>query len=212
MSDRRSRSSARGRLQSLATHHAITATSQAILGLLERACPKPEFGGAAFELYQCKDFQKPMDEGLSLYLYRVATSSRRNLPSRTGPDGQQYLPSLPLDVYYLLTAWAKTAAKQQRLLGFCIRELGDTPILPASLLNHFGPEHDTIGPNEAVELIFEPLSLQEMSYLWEPLKPNIQPSASYVARMISIDSSVEISNARLVQTREFDFAKAGEAR
>src|SRR6185295_4617840 len=108
--------------------------------------------------------------------YRVATSSRRNLPSRVGPDGKQYRPPLPLDLYYLLTAWAKTAVKQQRLLGFWIRELGDTPILPASLLNHFGPERDTFTPSEAVELIYEPLSLQDMANVWEPLKPNIQPS------------------------------------
>jgi Pvc16 N-terminal domain len=191
----------------LATYHAIAATGQAILGLLERACPKPEFEGAIFELYQAKDFQNPMEEGVSLYLYRVATSSRRNLPPRIGPNGQHYRPPLPLDLYFLLTAWAKSAAKQQRLLGFCIREIGDTPILPASLLNHFGPEPDTFRPDEAVELIFESLTLQDTSNLWEPLKPNVQPSATYVARMISIESFVELPDSRPVQTREFDFAK-----
>lgn len=191
----------------MATYHAIAATGQAILGLLERACPKTEFEGSIFELYQSKDFQNPMEEGVSLYLYRVATSSRRNLPSRIGPNGQQYRPPLPLDLYYMLTAWAKSAAKQQRLLGFCIREIGDTPVLPAPLLNHFGPEPDTFRPDESVELIFESLTLQDMSNLWEPLKPNIQPSATYVARMVSIESFVELPDTRPVQTREFDFAK-----
>ncbi len=191
----------------MATYHAIAATSQAILGLLERACPKSEFEGAIFELYQAKDFQSPMEEGVSLYLYRVTSGSRRNLPSRIGPNGQQYRPPLPLDLYYMLTAWAKSATKQQRLLGFCIREIGDTPVLPASLLNHFGPEPDTFRPEESVEVIFESLTLQDMSNVWEPLKPNLQPSATYVARMISIESLVELPDTRPVQTREFDFAK-----
>src|SRR5262245_59958961 len=102
----------------MATYHAITATSQAILGLLESACPKPEFEGARFELYQATDFQNPMDEGVSLYLYRLASSSRRNLPPRPGPNGEKMRPPLPLDLYYMLTAWGKKADKQQRLLGW----------------------------------------------------------------------------------------------
>jgi hypothetical protein len=191
----------------LATYHAITATSQAILGLLEGACPKPEFDGARFELYQANNFQNPMEEGVSLYLYRVGVGSRRNLPARLGPNGEQYRPPLPLDLYYLLTTWAKTAAKQQRLLGYCLRELENTPILPAGLLNHYGPESGTFRSNESVELVFEPLSLQEMANLWEPLKPHLQVSATYVARMVSIESMIEVPDSEPVQTREFKFVK-----
>lgn len=192
----------------MATYHAITATSQAILGLLESACPKPEFEGAKFELYQAKDFQNPMDEGVSLYLYRLASSSRRNLPPRLGPNGEKLRPPLPLDLYYMLTTWAKKGDKQQRLLGWCIRELGDFPILPANLLNYYGPEQHTFQLNETVELVFEPLSLQDISNLWEPLKPNLQASAMYVARMVSIDSTIEIPTSGEVQIRNFDYLKA----
>jgi hypothetical protein len=191
----------------VATYHAIAATSLAILGLLERACPKPEFDGAQFALYRVNDFQNPMDEGISLYLYRVSNSSRRNLPPRLGPQGQHYRPPLPLDLYYLLTTWGKTAAKQQRLLGWCMRELEDTAILPSGLLNHYVPESETFRPDESVELVFDPLSLQDMANLWEPLKPHLQASATYVARMLAIESTVEVSDGRAVQTRVFDFAK-----
>lgn len=194
----------------MATYHAIAATSRAILGLLEGACPKPEFDGSLFEIYQARSFLNPMAEGISLYLYRVSTSSRRNLPSRTGPNGEHYRPPLPLDLYYMLTAWAKTAEKQQALLGFCIRLLGDTPILPAGLLNHFGPEPETFRNEESVELIFEPATLQDLSYLWDPLKPNVQPSATYVARMVSIESTVEVAGAGPVQTREFGLGDASK--
>jgi len=193
----------------VATYHAIAAISQAILGLLEEASPKPEFAGAQFALYLASNFQNPMDEGVSLYLYRVGTSSRRNLPSRLGPNGERYRPPLPIDLYYLLTTWAKTPEKQQRLLGWCLRELGDTPILPAGLLNHYGPEPDTFQPHETVELVFEPLSLQDLASLWEPLKPHLQVSATYVARMVTIESTLQATDAGAVQTREFDFVKAG---
>jgi len=192
----------------VASYQAIAAVSRAIRGLLDLACPRPEFDGARFEVYQANNFQTPMDEGVSIYLYRVAPNARRNLPSRTGSNGETYRPPLPLDLFYMLTAWGRTFEKQQGLLGFCIRELGDVPILPSGLLNHFGPERDVFRDDEAVELVLEPLTLQDFSNIWEPLKPNLQPSATYVARMVSIDSTVEMPGGGNVQTRQFDFKDA----
>jgi len=189
----------------VASYQAIVGVSRAIRGLLDMACPRPEFEGARFEVYQASDFQNPMDEGVSLYLYRVGSSSRRNLPSRTGPNGETYRPPLALDLYYMLTAWGRTFEKQQGLLGFCIRELGNMPILPSGLLNHFGPEADIFHQDEAVELVFEPLTLQDFANIWEPLKPNLQPSATYVARMVTIESTVQVTDGSNAQTRQFDF-------
>ena len=192
----------------MASYQAIAAVSRAIRGLLDLACPRPEFDGAQFKVYQSNDFQNPMDEGVSLYLYRLSSSSRRNLPPRPGPNGETYRPPLPLDLYYMLTAWGRTFEKQQGLLGFCIRELGNTPILPSGLLNHFGPDADVFREHESVELVFEPLTLQDISNIWEPLKANLQPSATYVARMVSIDSVVEMPGGGNVQTRLFEFKDA----
>jgi len=193
----------------LATYYAIAATGQAILGLLADACPKPEFAGARFEPYQASDLQKPaMEEGLSLYLYRVAINgSIRNPPPRLGPDGRRYRPSLLIDLHYLLTAWAKTAARQQRLLGWAMRTLEDTPILPQGLLNHYTPEREVFRPNETVEVIFEPVSLQDMINIWEVAKNNQQPSATYLARAIALESELDLSELPLVQTRVFDYGK-----
>jgi hypothetical protein len=195
----------------VASYHAIAATSRAILGLLESSCPKPEFEGAQFEIYQSKDFEKPMAEGISLYLYRIANSSRRNLPPRVGQRGEQYRPPLPVDLYFMITAWGRTAEKQQFLLGWLVSEMNDTPILPAALLNHYlpQPEGEIFHKDEEVTLTFEPLSLQDMANLWEPLKPNLQASATYVARMVAIDSRVIVPDSLPVQTREFDFTKGG---
>jgi hypothetical protein len=192
----------------VASYQAIAAVSRAIRGLLELACPRPEFEGARFEIYQASNFQNPMDEGISLYLYRIASSSRRNLPPRVGPNGEQFRPPLPLDLYYMLTAWGRSAERQQELLGFCVRELGDLPILPAGLLNHYGPEVEVFRPDEAVELVFEPLALNDMSNLWQALKPNLQTSATYVARAVAMDSTLQVNGGGPVQTRQFDFKNA----
>jgi Pvc16 N-terminal domain len=192
----------------VATFHAIAATGQAILGLLADACPKPEFSAARFELYQITNFQSPMEEGISLFLYRVAVSgARRNLPPTVGPNGERYRPAIPLDLHYIASAWAQTAVKQQRLLGWAIRLLEDVPILPAGLLNNYGPEPDIFKPSETVEVILESLTLQDWNNLWSAVKTN-PPSLSvgYVARMIGIDSALALSEV-LVQTREFGVGK-----
>ncbi len=192
----------------MASFQAIAATGQAILGLLADACPKPEFAGARFELYQVNDFQLPMDEGISLYLYRIAVNgARRNLPSSLGPNGQRYRPSIPLDLHYMVSAWAKTAVKQQRLLGWAIRTLEDIPILPAGMLNHAGPEAEIFKPAETVELILDQLTLQDLNNLWSATKVTPPLSVNYVARMIALESAVEIVEGAVVQTRVFDSGK-----
>jgi hypothetical protein len=196
----------------LATYQAIAATGQGIIKLLADACPD-EFEGAGFELYQMKDFGSPMDEGVSLYLYRVAVNgSRRNLPPTLGPDGKRYRPPVPLDLFFLLTAWSKTAARQNRLLGWAVRTLQDFPVLHASLLNYYSPELEVFRPGETVELILDNLTLQDMSNMWfSSSKSAPQLSVGYIVRMVAIESSVEMSEHQPVQTREFDYGKVTAA-
>jgi hypothetical protein len=188
----------------VATHHGIAALGQAILGLLADACPKPEFAGAQFELYQPSNFQAPMKEGVSLFLYRVTVNlAQRNQPTRTRPDGLRARRPLPLDLYYMLTPWAATAERQQRLLGWAMRTLEDTPILQAGYLNHYAPEPNIFQAAETVELFYEPISVQDMVAIWDVFKPNQQLSVTYVARMVSIESERGTPEAEAVQTREF---------
>jgi uncharacterized protein DUF4255 len=191
----------------LATYHAIAATGKAILGLLEAATP-PEFSTIQFKLYRPVDFQDPLTEGIGLYLYRVTTNTtRRNFPPRLDSTGRRFRPQLPIDLHYLLTPWAQTSERQHQLLGWSMRVLEDTPILPPGLLNHYGPDQETFQPDESVELVCEPLALQEIVNIWDAFKPNFQISVAYVARMITIDSQIVLSEFPPVQTRVLNFGK-----
>jgi hypothetical protein len=192
----------------MATYPAIAATSDAVLGLLQSAAVGTEFDGVAFAHYQSGDFESPMSDGVSLYLYRVTVSSNRNLPPQIGPDGRRYRPPIPLDVHYLVTAWAETAVRQQRMLGFAIRTLEDTPILPAGVLNQHSPEPNVFRPEETVELVYENLTVQDIGYIWDVAQTKEQPSATYTARMVEIESPVAFDEGGLVQTRELQFAQA----
>jgi hypothetical protein len=172
------------------------------LTLIAAAVPHDEFPNALFELYQAKDFQNPMEEGISLYLYRITPAGEiRNYPPRVAPDGKRYRQLLPINLHYLLSSWARDAAKQQRLMGWAMRALEDTPILPAGVLNQTGPEHDIFRPDETVDLTMETISIYDMGAIWDVAKPFTQPSVCYVARMIGVESQIEIPTGALVQTR-----------
>lgn len=192
----------------MATYPALAATSEAILALLRGAASGTEFAGVTFEHYQASSFEQPMKEGVALYLYRVTVSANRNLPPRLHPDGRRYAPPIPLDLHYLVIPWAADAIKQQRLLGFAIRALEDTPILPSGVLNQHGPEPDVFRPEETVELVFEMLSVQEASEIWDVAQTKEQVSATYVARMVEIESTRPVDDAGLVQTRELVMGRA----
>lgn len=199
----------------MASVQAIAVVGNTLRNLLVDACPRELFPGAQFRLVQSANLlQAPFtDLGVTIYLYRVAFSaSRRNLPPRTRPTGERLKPSTPLDLHFLITAWARSAEQQWALLACAIRTLEDTNVLPAGILNqHAGSAPNGHSPavfndDETVELVGESLSLQDMVAAWEIAKANQQPSVSFVVRSVLIDSNLVIPSGRAVQTRVLDLA------
>jgi hypothetical protein len=197
----------------MATWNGIAATTRAILGALEDACPRSRFPTtltfAPVHAAAYNETKAPGD-GFTLCLYRVAPSTaRRNLSPRLTPEGVRIKPSLPLDLHYLLTPWAGNVETQQRLLAWAMRQLEDTPVLVPAQLNRYLGEADVFRDDEAVEIVADPLSLVDLTSLWDKLKPQFQTSMTYVARMVLIDSELDISEGPPVRSREFDFHKVG---
>ena len=200
----------------MAGYAAIAATTNAVVRLLETAATTADwrdgsspltvdFAPASVDVLQ----NPPQGPKVTLYLYRVTLSSvRRHIGPRVAPDGTRYKPSIPLDLFYLLTAWASDPLLQQQLLGWCVSVLEETPVLPAALLNGYRGGEEIFHVDETVELVWQPLPLVDLSQIWEIAKTSQQPSASYIARMVQLDSTVPLDEYPLVQTREFDFAEA----
>jgi uncharacterized protein DUF4255 len=192
----------------MATVNAIAATTAAILGLLQDGY-HGQFGTLAFAPAQINDFagDKIPPDGVTLCLYHVTVNGTRNRAPRVSSNGTRYRPSLPIDLQYLLTAWSSNAEKQQRVLGWAIRQLEDNPILPAGLLNRPLREADVFSADEAVELAIDPLNLTDFTNVWDKVKPRIQTSVAYIARAVLIDSDIELHEGLPVHTRVFEMAK-----
>ncbi len=193
----------------MATFHAIAATSRAILRILEDACPRSVFPSAQFDFLPLDENAKPISEGITLHLYRIAANtSRRNSATRPQADGKKYRPMLNLDLFYLVTAWASNADMQQRLMGWAMRALEDVSILTPGLLNAFGPETETFHTDEGVELVLDSFTLTDLGVIWDYVRPKPGLSVSYVARMVPIESQVGTLVAPEVQTRVLKMTKA----
>lgn len=192
----------------MATHRAIAAVGATLVGLIRDYYPRSDFGSALeVSLYQTRNFDAPMTDGFSVYLFRVAINgSLRNLPPRRAADGRMFRPSLPIDMQVMVTPWAADAQQHARMLGWVMRMLADVSTLNASQLNHYVPEIDTFAPDEALEVVCDPLSLADYLTLWDRLC-TFPTSASYVLRMLRLDSDIEISEGTRVRTRRFDMGE-----
>jgi hypothetical protein len=193
----------------MANYRAIAATSTALAGLLRDRYPRDEFGaGLDISLYQARDFESPMQDGFSIYLFRVAVNgAMRNLTLRRSPDGRRYRPSLPLDLHYMITPWAQDTERQQRMLGWVMRLMEDTSVLSAGHLNHYMSETDIFGAQEGIEVVCDPLSLNDYLTLWDRLR-RLPSSATYALRMVLIDSDVHVDDGAAVQSRRFEVHEA----
>ena len=160
----------------MASFRAVAAVSRAVLRLLEDSVPRAEFPDAQFVLQQAADIAKTtLAEGVSLYLYRISiNTTRRSLPPRFEPDGRQFRPAIPVDLYYALCVWGRNVDMQQRLLGFChadARRHVDAAgggAQPAWSRTSYVPQ-----PRDGAARCATPLSLQDLELLWDSLKPNV---------------------------------------
>jgi hypothetical protein len=196
----------------MANHRAITAVSEALSYLLQSQYDPADFDGhqLQFRVYVAKDFSQPMEAGVSVFLYRVYVNRvQRSPPGRLDLAGRRMRPQLPVDLHFLMTAWAKDASLQHAITGWMMRVLEDTPILPAGLLNHKTP--GVFHADETAEVGVTDLTTEELFRIWEVIVNNAyQISIPYVVRGVKIESSRPLAQLDPVQERAFDCGETAQ--
>jgi hypothetical protein len=191
----------------MATTSAVAGTTEAIIRLLRSSYNPADFNNASldFRVYVADDFLKPMDEGVSLLLYRIYHDGTNRTPAgRVLPNGQRGRTKLPVELHFLLTAWAKTASLQHEISGWMMRTLEDNPVLFPSLLNTY--KADVFFPDETVEVALAQLSVEDMFNIWDVMIRHVyQLSVPYVARVVRIESALSDAAGAAVEERVMDF-------
>jgi hypothetical protein len=192
----------------MANFRAINAACEAVVRLLRLSWQPGLFNNSSlnFEVYQTRNFDQPMTNGVSLYLYHVSINAvQRTLPVPQNPvNGRQRHPQLPLDLHFMLTPWGQDASMEQQILGWVMRVLEDNPKLPPGLLNAAGGA--AFEENEIVEIVAGQMTNEEMFRIWEVLPGDYRVSVPYVARVVRIDSLIEAGGG-VVLTRDLRFGK-----
>ena len=196
----------------MADYRAVSAVTEAVIELLQsrfQAAPQYFNNELEFKIYLAKDFSHPMTAGVSLFLYRIyPNGTLRSTRGRPGPEGQQYRNQLPLDLHFILTAWAQDASLQHLIAGWMMRMIEDTPILPPGLLNQRYP--DLFSADEGVVITPAELSMEELLRMWEVIVENVyQLSIPYVARYVKVDSELLFEIGRPIQERTFALSVPG---
>jgi hypothetical protein len=191
----------------LATFRGIAAIGTGVLAVLADAWQRGPFIGDAMQtsLIRAEDLTaRPFPFGLTAYVYRVAVNGtqRTSQPSISGRRRP-----LPVEVDFVVSAWGPSAERELELLGWCMRALDDEPVLAPSTLNRAVP--GVFGAGETVEIVPNPLPLDEFYRLWDALPWDYQLSAAYTARVVRLESERVVNENGPVVERDLAFAGNG---
>jgi hypothetical protein len=122
---------------------------------------------------------------LSILLYRVDFNKtmRPSWSSLGSIDGHSHL---PLDLHFLLTAWADNAEDEHQIIGKTMQTLETLGALSGPLLYPSGEWE----PGEAVQLYLEDMATDDLMRTFDSLKCDFRLSVPYIARIVMITGSI----------------------
>ena len=132
---------------------------------------------------------------LNLFLYHTEISAawrnQNELPGQL-KRGESGNPPLPLDLYYLLTAYGKSTPLGEedghKLLGRAMSVLHDHALLGADEIRNALPGNDLHQQIERVRITAQPLGIDEMNKLWGAFQTNYRLSVAYRVSLVLIES------------------------
>lgn len=187
---------------------ALRATSQTLVTFLRqrlqadpvlRTFFDPGAGGAMqVTLDTPAEMTRRPAEGLSVWLYQVVRDPERlnAPPERVGLDRFRPVP-LPLRLHYLMTPIredATDAALAQEVLGKVLQALYEHPTLRGADLQP-GLSPATL----EITARLEPMTLEEITRVWEALDESYRLSVSYEVTVVTVDPEQEPLAAGIVE-------------
>lgn len=139
---------------------------------------------------------------LTLFLYSIAPAVelRNELEIPGGPEGDEAV-SEPLDLYYLLTAFAPPAGPtptdrtldSHLLLGTAMRVFFDNGTLTGSVLQGDLPK------DEELRLTLQPMTVEDLTRIWSVFPESVlHASVSYLVTPVRLRSTRTRGGARIV--------------
>jgi hypothetical protein len=137
----------------------------------------------------------PVQPNITVFLYRISVNPQmRNGPRRLLPDGSSTRPLLPLELNYLVTAWAPDARDELRIIGRILQILYDRGELGAADLQGTSWEN-----GDTAQVILESLPLEDHYRIWDAGEVPYRLSLTYLVRIIEMSPSEAIAKPPVVE-------------
>jgi hypothetical protein len=121
----------------------------------------------------------PPDPAVTIFLYNVAVNAEtRNAPPPPGFSR----PPLTLELRYLVTPWAKSAATSHLICGHVLQHLADR-----ATLVHGDLTGASWGVDDTLQILLESLPVSEHHDIWEPADIPYKLSLAYLVRVVGLD-------------------------
>ena len=162
----------------------------------------------SFRVVSSGELEPDADFGtsLTLYLYRVLFNEHVRSQPLAGGSSDAALP-LSLDLHFLISVWADSAAAEQTICAWAMHQLHQHPIMDVSSLSEEGGWRN----DDVVQIIPAELSNEDLMRIWDALAPDYRLSLSYIARVIRIDPEDVETGLPVVATRYQYQEKGGDA-
>jgi uncharacterized protein DUF4255 len=140
-------------------------------------------------------------EGVSLWLYRVRRDDQTlNLPPRRVLADRLMPPPLPLRLHYLAVPIVNHETRpqapelEQHILGKALQVFNDVNTLRGSRLLD-----DLAGRDLEIFIRLEPMTLEEITRVWDALELSYQLSVSYEVSVVPIESGLAVDEVHPVE-------------
>ncbi len=141
-----------------------------------------------------EDLRDPAKPNITIFLYRIAVNPQmRNNPRRVKPDGTMQPTPLPIELSFLITAWAKDTRDELKLIGRILQILYDRRELGTADFVGTSWEKD-----DTVQLILESLPLEDHYRIWDANEVPYRLSLTYTARVVGLSSTETITGPPIV--------------
>jgi hypothetical protein len=178
---------------------ALRATSRTILHYLETQFKADDLlsshfngGGMVVSLNTPQEMTEKPAEGISVWLYRVIRDDQRlNDPPVRLSATELQPPPLPLRLHYLMTPVTNKKTgdpeTEQLMLGKVLQSFHSHPVLRGTDFQQTEFE----GTEVALKIRLEPMTLEEITRVWEALAESYQLSVSYEVSVVNIDTALQ---------------------
>lgn len=165
--------------------HAVTSFSDSLAQFLGNTYPVElrDVYPCDFRVVSSNELDTEDDFGtaVTVYLYRIIVNE--HLRNKRKVDLNSRVPPLSLDLHFLISIWADSAAAEHSIAAWVMRQMYLHPVMDASSLSQEG-QWDA---SDVVHIIPAELSNEDLMRIWDAITPGYRLSMSYIARPVRMD-------------------------